>query len=465
MNNIRSDQHQHLPCIRLANIIFDAKKYRKSGKSISYVAGFILAGLKDFVVNNISTIVDDTLDVREAIVDSMLKKLLSGWDVSKVEIVDNDISVNDFTGNTEQKTEVYHNRISVIQDKIKEYANVICRKGGSVQFNRNQLVSTLLSNFNSDDKLHFELCKGYLIDRVVENRGLDNAVSVLDEISTHEDFPSSFEVVTQIVSTISKTDHHVGELVEIVSSDSALSAKLIMLANSSLFGRANKTSSIENAIIYLGNNILRCTAVAAAMNKQECICKYFDYDMYWKHARARSIAAKYCITKTLGPNRHQYTSDEIERIGRAFTAGLLAKFGTLVYATVWPNDYSVINILACGDNSMLKRFEKFRFELDHNNITAELMKTWGFDSDICTAVRLQDDKDKSGYFMGERFEVLSALINSPRITPVIIDSLESGLIPSVGSIYTEDKLENYPELPPQDLEYMMEEYTDLAKIF
>ncbi len=462
MKDNKPQKRRGMPCVRLSNIVLDAKAYRKKGKSLPYIAGFILTGLKEFVVNNISTIIDDTLDVREAVVDSILKKLLAEKKIAD-NAANDEASQDNFM--LEPKIRIDHDRISEILTRIKEYANIICRKGGSVKFEHDQLVSIMLSDFNPSDKLHFELCKSYLIDKVVEKRGAEISVPIIDEINTHEDLPSSFEVVSQIISKISSPGYEIKELVEIVKTDPALAAKLIKLANSSIFGRTTKTSSLDNAIIYLGKNILRCTAVAIALKPQEYLCEHFDYENFWAQARARSIAAKYSVTKKLGKTDNKYTASESERISRAFTAGLLAKLGTLVYASIWHNDYSVINVLACGNNTMLKRFEKFRFELDHNNLTAELMKSWGFDEDICMAVRLQDDKEQSGLYIDEEYEVLSALVNSPRFIPVILESVKSGLIPSAGSGPAEKAATQYPDIPPEDLEYMVAEYNDLVEIF
>jgi len=82
------------------------------------------------------------------------------------------------------------------------------------------------------------------------------------------------------------------DLENIVSEDSALAAKVLMIANSALFNFPSKIDTISKAITIIGQKqlsdiILSCSIVAMFKDIPQDV---IDMDMFWKHSIAVATA-------------------------------------------------------------------------------------------------------------------------------------------------------------------------------
>ena len=450
--NKQSESQYHLkgrrlPCVRLAEIVMSPKQQLDNTKSIAYTAGVIGRGLPQFFIYNGANYITSEIDVQNALIKNLMNRI-----------------------NSANK-----NELKSMYDFLKKSLNAIIEAGGTVGFDRRQLVDEMLFDYDKKDPVQYELCNGYLVDIAVYKSEMDKVDFTLSEIAASTSLPSSSVTISQITNTISNPGYETSELADIIKTDPVIAADVLKLAKSSYYARNAKIDGIETAIIRLGSNVLHCIAIAATMKKQHTNCRYFDYDRYWQESRARSIAARHYITRLLAKDSSGYSRDEIEIIDNAFTAGLLAKIGKLIYATVWPDDYSVICRLALDDSSglKLKVYEKLVFGQDHNALAEEVLKRWGFSPNICKAVRKQDsDKDEN---QNDQLSVISALQYIPRILDVVIESLDGQAAQSSAATTEQEPDQSLgqeqsqhvimPEWIETELEKIQQEYHELTEIF
>lgn len=114
----------------------------------------------------------------------------------------------------------------------------------------------------------------------------------------------------------------VKELETVIGQDPALTAGILRQTNSAYYGYARRISSLQEAIVMLGFQVIQGLAMAhavAPLLKTELVGYQIDQDGLWKHSMLTAMAAK-----RLCQQRKIPFGDV------AFTAGLLHDIGKLV---------------------------------------------------------------------------------------------------------------------------------------
>ncbi len=167
------------------------------------------------------------------------------------------------------------------------------------------------------------------------------------------------------------------DLENIVSEDSALAAKVLMIANSALFNFPSKIDTIAKAVSIIGHNqlsdiILSCSIVAMFKNIPQDV---IDMDMFWRHSISVATASR-----LLAAVRQE------NNIERFFTAGLLHDIGKLIIFVDVPS-YAAKVIERCSEtNELMFRVEKEILGFDHAKLGAMLLKKWKLPEDVVSSV-------------------------------------------------------------------------------
>lgn len=167
------------------------------------------------------------------------------------------------------------------------------------------------------------------------------------------------------------------DLEKIVSEDSALSAKVLMIANSALFNFPSKIDTIEKAITIVGHKqlseiILSCSVVAMFKDiPQEVI----DMDHFWRHSIAVATASR-----ILAAYRHE------QNIEKFFTAGLLHDIGKLILFVEAPK-YAHAVISKCEEKKeLMHKVEKEVIGFDHAKLGSMLLTKWKLPEEVTASV-------------------------------------------------------------------------------
>lgn len=194
--------------------------------------------------------------------------------------------------------------------------------------------------------------------------------------------PSRPGLYMELNRVLGDPDWSPGEISEVIEHDVAMSAKVLQLANSALFGLASTVTTVRDAVVYLGVDTIRSLALTA-----EAFGKLtprhsgsFSLDRFQTHAM--HVAA---ITKTILPaGRGQQ---------EAVTAALLHDIGKLVLISDGSSRWSDVNRIA-GERAV----PLHEVELDHDGVThadlgAHLLSLWGLPDGIVEAVAHHHDPD------------------------------------------------------------------------
>ena len=167
------------------------------------------------------------------------------------------------------------------------------------------------------------------------------------------------------------------DLENIVSEDSALAAKVLMIANSALFNFPSKIDTISKAITIIGHKqlseiVLSCSIVAMFKDIPQDV---IDMELFWRHSIAVATTAR-----ILAASRRE------QNIEKFFTAGLLHDIGKLIIFIETPK-YAVEVINQCVEkNELMHKVEKEVLGFDHAKLGGLLLKKWKLPEGIVSSV-------------------------------------------------------------------------------
>lgn len=152
----------------------------------------------------------------------------------------------------------------------------------------------------------------------------------------------------------------------IIGRDAAISARVVSLANSSLYNRGANINSVERALFVLGIDTIKTLVITVSVQQffsgfNQAHSNFLK--QFWRSSLTCALFSKSLAILTSYPN-----PDE------AYLAGLLHNIGELVLKTNYPAQYDGVT----GQTSSLKRLEKEKqlFNCTHPQIGAHLAREW-----------------------------------------------------------------------------------------
>jgi sigma-B regulation protein RsbU (phosphoserine phosphatase) len=180
------------------------------------------------------------------------------------------------------------------------------------------------------------------------------------------DLPTPPDAVIQIMRACSREDVKQQKLTELAGYDPVVTAELLRVVNSPLYGLSREIKSIARAVTIIGHRALRnlalCIAVRDAL-RPDCISD-FDAASYWEDTLRRAVAAR-----LLG----QHASVEVDE---SFTAGLLLDFGLLVLFYKQPDQARHWNEIRRLDPDKRRIKEQAMFGTTHDQVGELLSRAW-----------------------------------------------------------------------------------------
>lgn len=186
---------------------------------------------------------------------------------------------------------------------------------------------------------------------------------------------------SQVMDIISRDDHCLADLVNIIRFDSALTANILKTANSAFYGIPTEVSSVDRAISLIGED----SVINITLKKG--LTKLFDKELtgyksasgeLWRHDLRTAIASK----KIAKLNKN-HISSEI-----AFTGGLLHDIGKAVISSFLGETSS--KIIEAIDKGRVKDFyeaEQRLLGMDHAMVGFELAQHWNLPEALTHIIR------------------------------------------------------------------------------
>lgn len=165
----------------------------------------------------------------------------------------------------------------------------------------------------------------------------------------------------------------------VISRDAALTARLLRVANSAVFGLTRPVSRVDAAVNFLGLTLVRAITVAdGVLRSFKVTPDVLDLDQWNTHA-VRVAAAARDIMRDVRPH-------DRAMIDEAFLAGLLHDVGQVVLAGVAPSEWRWIEIRARELGAPICTVEADLERTPHAAVGAFLLTLWGLPTSVVEAV-------------------------------------------------------------------------------
>jgi HD-like signal output (HDOD) protein/signal transduction histidine kinase len=202
-----------------------------------------------------------------------------------------------------------------------------------------------------------------------------NSNKTLEKIDvTH--LPSLPHVLLKLLEICNKEDSTFADLAQVISQDSALSAKIMSVASSARYGKPGKVDSLVGTLMLLGMDAVKSVAISASIFhvfSQLSNPALLDLKRYWRHSLMCATLAK-----SLAKHSHYPVPEE------AFLSGLLHDVGQLVLWANFPKEYGPI--FTAVDDSAAAVLEQEQLGTTHTEVGAWLVESWHLQSFMSDAV-------------------------------------------------------------------------------
>lgn len=186
-------------------------------------------------------------------------------------------------------------------------------------------------------------------------------------------------VAAKLLELIKDPETEMRQVVEVISSDPAISAKMLKAANSSFFGLSSEVRTIDRAVPLLGTTVATSLALSFSLT-DEAMSRGLAADHYQAYWRLSIVQA--CAAEVLAL-RYQPA-----QAGEYFLCGLLLDLGRLAMLKTIPREY--LGFLSNPANQLkpLAESERAEFGFCHVEIGSKLMEHWKLPSTLVEASRL-----------------------------------------------------------------------------
>lgn len=174
----------------------------------------------------------------------------------------------------------------------------------------------------------------------------------------------------RLLQLAARADHELAEIIAIVKCDAALTARVLRVVNSAVYGLLNPITTIDRGVAYLGERMIVCIAIGDSAGKlfHKALPGYeASAGDLWKHDLLSAIAAREVA-------RHSRSEFGIDL---AFTGGLLHDIGKGVMTDFLAGSAEeLVGEIARGELSDYVDGERRLLGLDHAEIGLELARFW-----------------------------------------------------------------------------------------
>ena len=193
-----------------------------------------------------------------------------------------------------------------------------------------------------------------------------------------KDLPTLPTVVARIMATLDDPSSSVKDLERLVSSDQAIAAKLLKLANSAFYGLPGKVTNLGRAITLLGYNTVRSMTLTIGMVHSFgglLRSKSFNRGKFWEHSLTVAM-----VGKLLGAKEPSLNSEEV------YIAGLLHDLGKMVLDYLRPAQFREALRIACEQGISAREAEQSVLGFSHDEVGKVVAEKWRFPHFVIEAI-------------------------------------------------------------------------------
>lgn len=249
--------------------------------------------------------------------------------------------------------------------------------------------------------------------------------ALLSSIVNSDALPSIPAVALKVIELCREDDVDVKDVADAISTDPALTVRMLKSANSSIFGMSKTVSSLSQAMVVLGIRTVKVMALGFALADTVKGGKkgLFDYPRYWRRSLTTAVAARQ-IAQEFGGVR----KDE------AFVGGLLSDIGMIAAERHNQEQYEEVIRRHLAGEGRIHEIEQSVLGITHADVSAMMLANWSMPEAMSHAIRAHhgnglEDLDASSKSLGTILNAASEIASlfsgdvDPSCSEQIIDSV------------------------------------------
>lgn len=193
------------------------------------------------------------------------------------------------------------------------------------------------------------------------------------------DLPPMPAVAVKVLELLGEADVNYAKLGDAISSDPAVSARLLKVANSAFYSMKRQIKTLDHAIAIVGERTLRSLVLAASlegMNKSYGLLE----KLLWEDAIGCAIGCRILARK--------FSSADPEE---AFLAGLFRHLGKIVMNYSDPEAYQALVETAYAEGGTTTSLEGRFFPYAHSVVGAAVLDKWNFSRSLVMSTLHHED--------------------------------------------------------------------------
>jgi len=205
---------------------------------------------------------------------------------------------------------------------------------------------------------------------------------ILKSIDNIPAFPATGNKVAQLLN---KADYSVLQVANVIKFDPSITANILKMANSAYFGSQHKISTINDAVMYLGQkNLLRAIQTAGISKYyKKGASGYFDKATdLWEHSVAVGLMSQILSKKITG-----------EENATLYTASLLHDVGKIIMGEFVQDELKKITMLVSEQQMSFLEAEEIVLGINHADLGGKIAEHWNFPIEIRDAISFHHRPD------------------------------------------------------------------------
>ena len=199
-------------------------------------------------------------------------------------------------------------------------------------------------------------------------------------VSRAENLPTVPAVALEALRLTQDDESTLDDLARVLEQDPALAAKLLKLANSSLFHLGQDVTSLQRAVMVLGMKTVKLMSLSFSLVSElpsgstpAGSSETFDLAGYWRRSLIAAVAGR------------SFARLVRSRLGdEAFLCGILSHLGQLVLARSLPTSYAEVLEASTGWPTL--RTEQRILGFHHGDVSGALLSEWGLPHSLTVPV-------------------------------------------------------------------------------
>ena len=231
------------------------------------------------------------------------------------------------------------------------------------------------------------LQRTFALDALLADDALRRVVARIDSL------PSMPASCVAVVEEVQAEDPSLQRVAGLISSDLAMTAKILQMVNSAFFGLYRRVTDVQDAVRLLGLDAIRALVLSinvfSAFDARRM--PLFDGEALWRHSLTVGGCARQIALQATGDR---------SAAAAAFLAGMLHDVGKLILAVNFSDAYREVLAVPehAGGDAVTREAETIG--TTHAEIGAYLMGLWGLEPDILRAIAFHHrpcDSRESGF--------------------------------------------------------------------